>query len=168
MQGGLSLEAIAELSIALAGFAGLIAMVRSGPIHEWHPRAQLAFWVTLNWSMGAVVLALLPSLLSPIEVVNWYFLNLLLGLSLMAGLLVMLRAHIRLNRRGAPTVNPWHWVVVVVVVGSGSIGVLGAVAGPFGPASDDWYRFGVLTCLLAAFPGFVASFRYHGSSHDAV
>jgi hypothetical protein len=164
----ISLEGIAEIAIALAGFAGLIAMVRSGPLHEWHPRAQLAFWVTLGWSIAAVVFALLPSLLLPIGVASWFFLNLLLGLCLLIGLVVMLRAHFGLTRRGDPTQNPWHWVVIVSILGCGSIGVLGAVAGLFGTANDAWYRFGVITCLMAAFPSFVASFRYHSNAPAAL
>ena len=66
MDSTLSLETLSELSIALAGFSGLVGMVRTGGLHDWHPRARLAFWISLGWSVSALVLASVPSLLAPL------------------------------------------------------------------------------------------------------
>lgn len=164
MQGALSLEVIAEISIALAGFSGLIAMVRSGPVHDWPPRVRLAFWISLNWSVAAVTLSLLPSLLLPIGLSSWPLLNGVASALLVAGLALMLRAHLQLNRQGAPTQNPWHWVANISVVVVGAVGTGAALFGAGGGASFEWFRFGVISCLLAALPGFLASFRVRSST----
>ena len=159
MQGELSLETIAEISIALAGFSGLIAMVRSGPVHDWHPRVRLAFWISLNWSIAAVTLSLLPSLLLPLGVTGWATLNGIASLVLLIGLALMVYAHRQLNRDGFPTQNPWHWLANVSVIVVGALGTLTALVGSGDGAGFEWFRFGTISCLLAAFPGFLASFR---------
>jgi hypothetical protein len=164
LQGELSLETIAEISIALAGFSGLIAMVRSGPVHDWHPRVRLAFWISLDWSVTAVVLSLLPSLLNPLGLSSWSFLNGVAGLVLISGLALMLRSHMKLNLEGAPTQNPWHWVVNTSIIVIGALGTLAGLAGVGSGASFEWYRFGTISCLLAALPGFLASFRVRGAA----
>ena len=159
MQGELSLEAIAEVAIALAGFSGLVAMVRSGPVYDWHPRVRLAFWVSLSWSIATLVLSALPSILAPLGLASWPLLNVIAGLVLLLGISLMLAAHVALNRRGQPTHNPWHWTANILIVAVGSTGTLGSALGFLGGASHEWYRFGVLFCLMSALPGFLASFR---------
>jgi hypothetical protein len=159
MIGGLSLETIAELAIALAGFSGLIAMIRSGPVHDWHPRARLAFWITLDWSMASVFFAALPSILQPFGVTGWALPSLIIGTSLVLGLLLMLGYHIGLTRNGFPTQNAWHWVGSVSIPMVGLVCTLGSGSGLFSSPSYEWYRLGVLACLLSAVPPFLASFR---------
>ena len=164
MQGELSLEAIAEISIALAGFSGLVAMVRSGPVHDWHPRVRAAFWISLNWSIAAVVLCLVPSLFDPMGSLSWPLLNGIASLVLVIGLAMMIRIHFRLNREGSPTQNPLHWLVNISVIMMGAAGTLSGFLGIGGDVGLEWYRVGVISCLMAAFPGFLASFRVRSST----
>ena len=162
MQGELSLETIAEISIALAGFSGLIAMVRSGPVHEWHPRVSLAFWISLSWSIAALVLCLLPSLFAPMAFSSWTFLNGVASLLLVSGVALMLYQHLKLNREGAPTQNPWHWVVNISLVLTGAVATLSGFVSADAGSGFELYRVGAISCLLAALPGFLASFRIRG------
>jgi len=159
MDGGLSLETIAELAIALAGFSGLIAMIRSGPVHDWPPRARLAFWITLNWSMASVFFAALPSILHPFGVTGWALSSLIIGIALALGVILMLGYHVGLTRRGFPTQNGWHWVGAVSIPMVGIVSTMGSGSGLISSPSYEWYRLGVLACLLSAVPPFLASFR---------
>ena len=168
MQGELSLETVAEIAIALAGFSGLIAMVRSGPVHEWHPRVRLAFWISLGWSVAAVVLSLLPSFLEPLGFASWAFLNGVVAVALTTGLVAMLRAHFVLTRAGTPTQNPWHWFVNLFVIVVGAIATSANAVGFSGEPGFAWYRFGVIACLFAALPGFLASFRVRNVEDDGL
>ena len=58
-----SLDTIAELAVALVGFAAIISVFRAGAIEDWHPRAQLALWIIVSYGMGTLFFALLPSML---------------------------------------------------------------------------------------------------------
>ena len=55
-------ETMAELSIAVAGFAGII-VVLGERIDQLHPADRLRLWWLLSNSAGGVVLGLLPSVL---------------------------------------------------------------------------------------------------------
>lgn len=163
MQGTFSLETIAEIAIALAGFSGLIAMVRSGPVHEWHPRVRLAFWISLGWSIACVVLCLLPSLVAPVGVTSWAPLNAVACLVLLVGLGAMTAAHRELNRTGAPTQSPWHWIVNILIIAIGVGGTAYGITSSGDATGFAWFRFGAISSLLAAMPGFLASFRVRGA-----
>jgi len=53
------LFAIAQISVSLAGFSGLIAALRA-TTGEWHPRDIWSLSWMLGSSVGALLLALLP------------------------------------------------------------------------------------------------------------
>ena len=167
MQGDLSLETISELAIALAGFSGLIAMLRSGPVHDWPPRARLSFWLTLNYSVAAVIFSSLPSILRPFGVTGWAVPSVLLGAFFAVALVVGLWSHFELNKRGFPSQNPWHAVVSIAIPSLALICSIGSGTGLFSSASYEWYRFGVLACLLSAIPAFLASFRVRANEPTA-
>lgn len=54
------LIAIAQIAVALAGFSGLIAAIRTASPEGWHPRDIWSLAWMLGASIGALVLALLP------------------------------------------------------------------------------------------------------------
>ena len=54
------LVAIAQIAVALAGFSGLIAAIRTASPEGWHPRDIWSLAWMLGASIGALVLALLP------------------------------------------------------------------------------------------------------------
>jgi hypothetical protein len=54
------LIAIAQIAVALAGFSGLIAAIRTAAPDGWHPRDIWSLSWMLGASIGALILALLP------------------------------------------------------------------------------------------------------------
>jgi len=54
------LVAIAQIAVALAGFSGLIAAIRTASPEGWHPRDIWSLAWMLGASVGALILALLP------------------------------------------------------------------------------------------------------------
>ena len=54
------LIAIAQVAVALAGFSGLIAAIRTAAPDGWHPRDIWSLSWMLGASIGALILALLP------------------------------------------------------------------------------------------------------------
>jgi hypothetical protein len=54
------LVAIAQIAVALAGFSGLIAVIRTAGPEGWHPRDILSLLWMLGASIGSLLLALLP------------------------------------------------------------------------------------------------------------
>ena len=54
------LIAIAQIGVALAGFSGLIAAIRTTAPEGWHPRDPWSLSWMLATSIGALMLALLP------------------------------------------------------------------------------------------------------------
>lgn len=54
------LIAIAQIAVALAGFSGLIAAIRTAAPEGWHPRDIWSLTWMLGSSIGALILALLP------------------------------------------------------------------------------------------------------------
>ena len=54
------LIAIAQIAVALAGFSGLVAAIRTAAPEGWHPRDIWSLFWMFGASIGALVLALLP------------------------------------------------------------------------------------------------------------
>ncbi len=54
---------LAEIAVAVTGFASLVIIFRGGFSDEWEPQAQLSLVFALAWSVGALFLALLPIVL---------------------------------------------------------------------------------------------------------
>ena len=57
------LDTIAELSLALAGFSALLAVIHGGPMSAWSPRTRYAFELILSNSLAAFGFCFLPTLL---------------------------------------------------------------------------------------------------------
>lgn len=53
--------AIAQIAVALAGFSGLIAAIRTAAPEGWHPRDVWSLSWMLGASIGALLFALLPA-----------------------------------------------------------------------------------------------------------
>jgi lysylphosphatidylglycerol synthetase-like protein (DUF2156 family) len=165
---GLSLESVAQMAITLAGFSGLVAMIRSGPVYSWHPRVRMTFWLTLAWSLAATFFSALPSILSPFGIIGWALPCALVAAFLLLAVVVMLYAHVRMTRQGYPTQNSALWVPTILVPLLGAGCAIGGVAGWSGAQSGyDWYRVAVLACLFEVFFPFLASFRVRAGESPA-
>ena len=64
MQAQELLIAIAQIAVALAGFSGLIAAIRTAAPEGWHPRDVWSLSWMLGASIGALLFALLPAWLA--------------------------------------------------------------------------------------------------------
>src|SRR5207342_3080278 len=62
------LIAIAQIAVALAGFSGLVAAIRTAAPEGWHPRDIWSLFWMFGASIGALVLAFLPIWLA---LFNW-------------------------------------------------------------------------------------------------
>lgn len=55
---------LAEIAVAVTGFASLVIIFRGGFSSDWEPQAQLSLVFALAWSVGGLFLALLPIVLA--------------------------------------------------------------------------------------------------------
>lgn len=137
------LIAIAQIAVALAGFSGLVAAIRTAAPEGWHPRDIWSLFWMFGASIGALVLALLPLWLTLFE---WpedlvyrassavAFLYIATLVTAMAG------AGLRLTRRGYPPRIPWFPSTVVLLL---ITSVVGAAAGALG-----WLRGAVVAAYV--------------------
>jgi hypothetical protein len=105
VKGTIDLGTFAELGVALVGFTALIAVFRGGSVGSWHPRARMALWYIVAHGLGAVLVAMLPSLLAVVQVESWAGALAVLGLFHAATYGDLLRRHIVLLSEGISTPN---------------------------------------------------------------
>ncbi|MEY2494686.1 MAG: hypothetical protein QOJ45_1178 [Verrucomicrobiota bacterium] len=76
MEPGEALSTAAQIAVALAGFAGVVVVFRSGSIHEWSPLDRFRLWLLLGNAMIALFACLFGMLLfsitpTPLSVWRW-------------------------------------------------------------------------------------------------
>jgi hypothetical protein len=76
MEPGEALSTAAQIAVALAGFAGVVVVFRSGSIHEWSPLDRFRLWLLLGNAMIGLFACLLGMLLfsitpTPLSVWRW-------------------------------------------------------------------------------------------------
>jgi hypothetical protein len=62
-----TLEAIAQIAIALTGFTGIVVALGERELGDWTPVDRFLLRALLYWSLGTMFLALLPSGLSTVR-----------------------------------------------------------------------------------------------------
>jgi hypothetical protein len=140
----------AQVGVALAGFSGLIAAIRTASPEGWHPRDIWSLAWMLGTSMGALMLALLPMWLS---LFDWPDARVYRIASAIAGLYtfvlvgVLARAGRRLTRNGyPPRVKFFPFLLTSVLFVAASAAAIGALGG-WGDALVAAYA-GVIVALL--------------------
>lgn len=58
-----TLEAIAQIGVALAGFAGMVGALADAKLRPTHPEVWYPFWALISSGLGVVFVALFPFLL---------------------------------------------------------------------------------------------------------
>jgi hypothetical protein len=159
MEGRLELGTLAELGLALVGFAAIIAVFRGGSIDSWHPRARLAFWYIVGYGLGAVLFALLPSFVHVVAPGAWRGLLLLLAGFHLMGCGVSLRRHFALLAVGNRTPNTWYYASMTIITIANAIVLPAGAFGLIGAPPRACYEFGVASSLLIAGLAFVAVLR---------
>jgi hypothetical protein len=146
------LIAIAQVAVALAGFSGLIAAIRTAAPDGWYPRDIWSLSWMLGASIGALILALLPLWLSlfhwPDDVVYrassavaFLSIGTFVGVMVWTGRLLTLRGH--------PPRVPYFPVAITLLLGS-SAGAAGAGAAGWLHESVVAAYVGSLIALLVA------------------
>jgi len=147
------LLAIAQLGVALAGFSGLIAAIRTTSSEGWHPRDIWSLTWMLGTSIGALMLALLPLWLSLFEGwdrVAWRASSAFACVYVLLLVAVQLRASRRLTRNGFPPRVPlFPFALTALLAIAGVAAGIGAFGG-WGRALVPVYAGCLVALLLAA------------------
>lgn len=161
-----ALETLAEVSVTLSGFSGLVVAFRSGAassLDTWLPRERLIFWLLLVSSLSALFFSLLPLVLGAFllsDAAIWRGSSLALFPFLFGAVGAAWRVNRRLARTGHPSVIPGVWAlggpVTVLVAGI----QLANVFGVFGARAFGVYLLGPLLMLGMACLMFVAFLIY--------
>jgi hypothetical protein len=146
------LFAIAQISVSLAGFSGLIAALRA-TTGEWHPRDIWSLSWMLGSSVGALLLALLPLWLALADDTDEHVYRVSCAASAVAigsFAIAMSLAGRRLTRRGFPRRVPAVPTTLFLLLGgAGLIDALGA-AGGWGDRLAFAYVGSLMVLLVAA------------------
>ncbi|MEJ2132860.1 MAG: hypothetical protein P8Y95_14845, partial [Gammaproteobacteria bacterium] len=120
MEGESILETIAEISVAFAGFTGVVAAFGRGSAAPWTLGDRLRFRVMLSTSLAALLFALLPFILFHLGVRGeslWTLSSVFLAAYLLGSAIVDMRVY-RTRRTSNSSDSPSRLVAIVV----GSLG----------------------------------------------
>jgi hypothetical protein len=159
MEGFVGLDTIAVIAITLAALSSLLAAVRGGNPLDWAPRLRLGFWILLDYSLGALGFALLPSLLHDLGVYSWGALVALLAAFHLISAIRFLRHHFLLLRSGSASHSALLWAVGSVLMVLTPVVLIWSLLGGLGGPSYAVYHAGVLVCLLASVGAFIGFLR---------
>jgi hypothetical protein len=76
MEPGEALSTAAQIAVALAGFAGVVVVFRTGSLHEWPPLDKFRLWLLLGNALLALFACLIGMLLlaikpTPLTIWRW-------------------------------------------------------------------------------------------------
>ena len=147
------LIAIAQIGVALAGFSGLIAAIRTTAPEGWHPRDPWSLSWMLATSIGALMLALLPLWLGLVPWTTEKVYRISCGAACVyCGVLVVVRsiAGRRLTRAGYPPRVPYFPMTLTCLLTLASLATgLGAL-GACGDAIVPVFAGALFILLLAS------------------
>jgi hypothetical protein len=152
------LHTIAEVSITLAGFCGLVTILRGGRLDTWRPREQFTFWLLLAFTLGALIFGLLPSAVAMSGSENstlWRISNGIFGGTLVAGLLTSSLLGRWLRQQGFPAMRPAAWFLFPPVLLLESMMLLWGASGGWPGEGPFIYYCGLLLLLLGGIVQFV-------------
>lgn len=151
MQASETLTALAEVSVAFAGFSGIVTAFRRRSPGEWSDLDRFRFRFMVEFSLATLLLSLLPLILAEMGLAEpraWSVASFLLG----AGALAYLTRSILWLRRLAAANAPVSRALAVVGIGVGiavSAAGLANAAGLFAHPSGV-YLAGVGGCLFVS------------------
>lgn len=145
--------AIAQIAVALAGFSGLVVATRGASSSGWSPRDTWSLAGMFGASIGALFMALLPSLLFflrlPTEIV-WMLASLFMSAFLVGFALTMALFCRKLTRSGEPPrVRFFSTAATLLLLACGCLAGLAAL-GTFGQAVIGVFVLGLMACLLVS------------------
>ena len=126
------LLAISQLAVALAGFSGLIAAIRTASPDGWHPRDIWSLSWMLGASIGALALALLPlwlALFGGSDESVYRISSAVAALGIGTFVVVMAWTGHRLTRTGHPPRVPYFPAAIALLLGGASVVTAAGAAG---------------------------------------
>lgn len=109
MEGEGPLQTLAEVSVALAGFASLLVVLRRGPVDTRSPGRGLDLFVVVGGNLLVLMACLLPMALHHLgasDALVWRGASGVLAASLLGGYVAVLRRRARLLRAGLDSLFP--------------------------------------------------------------
>ncbi|HTP46102.1 MAG TPA: hypothetical protein VMQ50_04180 [Casimicrobiaceae bacterium] len=155
----IELDTIAVIAITLAALTSILAALRGGHLNEWAPRFRLGFWMLVQYSLGALAFALLPSIARDFGVTSWGEVVVLLAAFQVISVGQFLRRHMALERSGTSSRSRTLWFIGSIIMILTPLFLVWSVFGGIGGATYQLYHFGVAVCLLAALGAFVGFLR---------
>ena len=153
------LDTVAVVSVTLLALTSILAALRDGDVCEWAPRFRLGFWILVQYSLGALVFSLLPSVARDFGITSWSWAVALLALFQFTSAVHFVWLHLSLGHSGSISPNGRLWFVgSVTMVLTPAVSVW-SLFGGLGGASYGLYHFGVVICLLASLGAFVGFLR---------
>ena len=147
------LLAISQLAVALAGFSGLIAAIRTAAPDGWYPRDIWSLSWMLGASIGALVLSLLPVWLTlfgwPDEIV-YRVASAVASLCIGSFVVVMAWTGRRLTRTGHPPRVRYFPAAIVFLLGLASMVMAAGAAGMLRGSIVAAYVGTLIALLLAS------------------
>jgi peptidoglycan/LPS O-acetylase OafA/YrhL len=147
------LLAISQLAVALAGFSGLIAAIRTAAPDGWYPRDIWSLSWMLGTSIGALVLSLLPLWLDllawPDEAV-YRVSSAVASVAIGGFVAVMVWTGRRLTRAGHPPRVRYFPATIVFLLGLASIVMAAGAAGGLDESIVAAYVGALIALLLAS------------------
>ena len=145
--------AVAQIAVALAGFSGLVVATRGASPSGWSTRDTWSLAGMFGASIGALFLALLPSLLFflrlPAEIV-WMLASLFMAVFLVVFALTMAWFCRKLSKAGQPPRVPYFSTAATsLLFACGCLAGLGAL-GIFGQAVIGVFVLGLMACLFVS------------------
>ena len=147
------LIAIAQVAVAIAGFSGLIAAIRTAAPEGWHPRDIWSLSWMLGASVGALVLALLPPWLAlfALPASTVYRAACAVGCVYVGVFLAVMVARGRaLTRRGHPPRVRYFPGAIAVLLGIATLALAAGAAGLLGRGLVATYVGGLVALLVAS------------------
>ena len=150
------LYTLAEVSVTLAGFSGVVVVFRLRGIHAWSPTELRVLWLLIGDSFLVLFFALLPiplMLASWSQEVLWGFCNALLGLWFIAVDLLVFRAERRDRAAGqhvtVPVITPILYALMFAALGV-AIALLLSAWDYIVPRGQAIYVLGLIVLLAFA------------------
>ena len=153
------LDTVAVVSITLLALTSILAALRGGDLHEWAPRFRLGFWILVQYSLGALGFAFLPSLARDLGITSWSWAVALLALFQITSAVHFLRLHLSLRHSGSTSPSKPLWFIGSAMMFLTPAAFVWSLFGGLGGASYDLYHFGVVVCLVASLAAFVGFLR---------
>jgi hypothetical protein len=157
-----SLDTIAEVSVALAGFSGLAAAFRRKSMREWAEWERVWFWYILAWSFVSLLFSILPAALGGLGIgpsSAWLFCNVFLAISIGVAIGHGVLRGLRLHCTGLAHPQPGLTSAALLPAVAAVALLLSSVAG-VGPPPSGAYQFALFVTLGLACGSFLLFLQY--------